>query len=248
MTNQLIYILSKFKKNQFTRFNSCLFILFTFLSWNSYALEINHTYLTFKNEKNIETLRISNDSSVEKSYQVTAYSWTQSSPKKSTIPTSDLFPSPTIFTLPANQSQSVRIGLFASNTSNSVKGYRLVIQQLPSNSLSTVNVQKELKTTYAVSIPVVVFPNKAVQSSWKWQYNKNGDKVLFTNDGGTIIGFKNLTFEPSTGKPYLVKNSPQYVFPGQTVYFPIAKPKSITSVKQTIYDFKKQSTNLISLI
>ncbi|CAH0537225.1 fimbrial biogenesis chaperone [Vibrio marisflavi] len=223
-----------------------LFLIFIFLSPICNALQIDRTSLAYSHNSNIETINIRNNSSEAKSYQASVYVW-QDTNRRHQVKTFDLFPSPTVFTISAHGSQSIRVGLFTKNHSQDVKGYRLEIQQLPQNELMSKNINTGMQVLYSVNIPVVVFPKQPLNTQWHWNYLKNSHQLVFTNTGNSIISFKKCLFTDDHGVTHKPKQRVAYVFPGQTLHISTPADKKITSISQSIYDFKRQTSKTITL-
>ncbi len=76
------------------------------------ALEISPTSLTFNGSSQLQTIHLYNESNKAVTFQATAYLWSLDNNKKVLKSTEDLFPSPSIFTIPPQKSQDLRVGLF----------------------------------------------------------------------------------------------------------------------------------------
>ncbi|MCL9780122.1 fimbria/pilus periplasmic chaperone [Vibrio sp. S4M6] len=214
------------------------------ISFTCNALQLNTTSLTFKNNSKLQTLNLYNESDQPVSFQVVIFKWQVENHSVKKINSEDLFPSPAIFTLPAHESQALRVGLFANNNSKHVETYRIQLKQIPDKASDT-QAKNSINILYNIEFPVFVYPKNPIKTQWNWQ--KTGPQQLtFTNSGESVLSFESISFIDKNG--HHVKEQPRkYILPGVSVSFHVDNSKNIVSVQQKLRDLSSTKSTLVTL-
>lgn len=233
------------KKIQFNIIVSILFVFLSGLPFTCSALEIAPTSLFYKDNSQLKTLRLFNETNQTVQIQATVYKWSLENNKQKLSPTEDLFPSPTIFSIAPQQSLSLRVGLFTQNSSSSVSAYRLDLKELPPKAQQQSG-QNSVNVLYNITLPIFIYPNHPIKDSWKWHKVKKRQEIQFTNTGETVLGFKQLSFIDTNGSKHAIQPK-RYILPGQTVSFRTNPKWNIKSIEQVLNNLKTSSKSKISV-
>ncbi|MCL9779912.1 fimbria/pilus periplasmic chaperone [Vibrio sp. S4M6] len=215
------------------------------LPFSASALELAPTSLEFNNSTPLKTVQLMNDTDKTVTIQAKAYVWTLDKNKQILVPTTDLFPSPTIFKIAPSKEQTIRIGLFVKNTGNKVKTYRIDLKELPTKDDESQHKKvSDIKILYNITFPVFSYPDTKVDNAWHW--NKAKDSVQFTNTGGYVLSLRQLKFINAKGKSHS-ETPVRYILPNQTVSFPVAKDSNVTAVEQTLSNLITTNKSKVTL-
>ena len=126
------------------------------------------------------TLNISNPDATPAVVQVRIFAWDQENGTDRYQPTTEVMASPPIFTLPAGETQVVRVvapGPFPSEE----RSYRLVIDQVPDLSAKAQTIRVPIR----IDLPVFLTPNISMSSRLEWRAEQSGSELIIaaTNTG-----------------------------------------------------------------
>ncbi len=197
--------------------------------------------------KNINILRIQNESSRSIRFQVRLFSWKQTPLGRFLLrPSEDLVYFPRLLTLPGNKTRIIRIGTESPFTKVE-KTYRLLVRELPS-STSPGNAVRLLLN---ISVPVFILPEKQILNGKITYFNLHHRIFSFTfvNHGTVYYVPQNIkvTGLAKNGKPIFYQNiTGWYVLPNETREYQVKIPyskcgkiKVITVKAQTLHMMMK---------
>ena len=164
------------------------------------------------------SLKMTNSDAAPVSVRVTTYAWSQAEGRDVYSPTNAVIVSPPIFTIPAGQTQLVRIGLRNKGGSNA---YRVIFEEIP--------VQKpvggQVQITVRLNLPLYVLPPGGGKPdlSWKAWRGKDGDMVLEGRNRGSLHGQVTRLSASHSGTSQLLSNDMGVVLPGSARQWKIGK-------------------------
>ena len=109
------------------------FLIFSvLLATTGYAsLNISPLRVELSGDHDKDVIRITNQESSTKSYQVEVVSWSQTDEKREVYsPTEDILAVPPLFTMNPGEDQIIRVGLLTDPDSSTEQSYRLFITEL----------------------------------------------------------------------------------------------------------------------
>jgi fimbrial chaperone protein len=163
------------------------------------------------------SVNVRNNDSSPALVQAEAVVWSQVGGEDKLEPTTDLIVSPTVFTLPADGSQLVRVALRGAAEANRELSYRLILQEVPAEASPDF---KGLRVALRLSVPIFVAPNSGKsEPNLEFSASRNADGALMLradNKGtghGRVLSF---TLTPTdVHGPVLQDTVASYVLPGQ---------------------------------
>jgi fimbrial chaperone protein len=195
-----------------------LFILLTGVSVVSAgSFGISPVIVTLSANKQVSEITLNNPGTDPMSVQLEMMAWSQQEGKDVFTPTREVLVNPPIFTVPANGSQLIRLGIRRAPDAQRELSYRLFLQELPSPISSDFQGTLMLMR---VSLPVFILPQVEAKQLLRWQVARtpqNTLKVSLTNDGSAHIKIKNLKLlTPNNLQSWVDQGSFAYVLPGQS--------------------------------
>ena len=195
-----------------------LFILLTGVSAVSAgAFGISPVIVTLSANKQVSEITLKNPSNDPMSVQLEMMAWSHQEGKDVFTPTREVLVNPPIFTVPANGSQLIRLGIRRAPDAQRELSYRLFLQELPSPISSDFQGTLMLMR---VSLPVFILPQVEAKQLLRWQVARTPQgtlKVSLTNDGSAHIKIKNLKLlTPNNVQSWVNQGSFAYVLPGQS--------------------------------
>lgn len=179
------------------------------------ALEIAPIRLNLSAKQAVTSFVVTNRSDVSTIVQIEPKLWIHQNGQEKLEDTRDLLISPPMITIPANSSQTVRVGLRRPPDPHTELSYRIFLQE--------VAVQKPkgegLNILLRIGFPVYVAPIQAVRENLNWQIKSLPDKqyqLALKNQGNVHVLINELKLAPEKGSPvYEKKNLAVYVPPGE---------------------------------
>jgi fimbrial chaperone protein len=162
-------------------------------------------------------LTVRNESEQPVVVQLQTTAWTQNNGKDSTAPTRDLIATPPLFTLPAQGSQIVRLGLRNPQSALAAEqAFRVLLQEVPPPVKPGA---QGITMALRLSIPVFVAPAAAKGPALVWlaQPQRDGDILLrVQNNGDAHSQITQLTLSRGNGgKAVAEVDVVSYVLAGQ---------------------------------
>jgi fimbrial chaperone protein len=158
--------------------------------------------------------------------QADAVRWQREDGRDVDAPTADLILNPPIFTLPAGQTQVVRVGLKQANGTDQEVAYRLVMRELPPAPGERLLVNAQVRVLVSLRLPVYVAPMKVQRDErWTLQTDPQGQAVAEVSNRGNVH-LKVATLRLQDGqRTLLAEQRPgALLFPGETRRFPLRAP------------------------
>ena len=175
-----------------------------------------------------ETVQVQNSTDGPMAVQIRLFAWSQQGGEDVYAPSSDLLVSPSIVSIPAGQTQLVRV-LRKSAASQGEKRFRLVVDQLPDPAKARPGVAQ---TRVRFAIPVFVDRDKAAPAVFAWRLT-DGNLEL-ANTGGAAARVVQIAVKRADGRIVPVEqNSLRYVHGASTIAWPIGKGCSLGKVRIT---------------
>ncbi len=157
------------------------------------------------------TLTLTNRDKQKATIQIRIFAWDQDGTDDHLKATRDMAISPPFVTLPAGETQVVRIVLRKS-VDNKELSYRILIDEIPPP-----DTPGNVKLMLRVSLPVFAEPKQRINAQVQWRAvrnNKGELELVGNNRGGKRARVYNMVVS-SDGKPLQVKqNANPYILPG----------------------------------
>lgn len=191
------------------------------------SLNISPVRVDLSSGHDKDIVRITNQESSAKSYEVEVVAWTQTDEKREVYsPTEDILAVPPLFTLNPGEEQIIRVGMLTNADPNVEKSYRLFITEIASpdtETNTTTGVSMRLQIGVPVFIAPVAMPN--VRLSYI-ESRKIGDQnfLRFRNSGNTHVKVREVRWSGPGTEEETVMAAVGYLLPGKTGYLPVNLP------------------------
>lgn len=163
-----------------------------------------------------ETVQVQNSTDTPMAVQIRLFAWTQQAGEAVYTPSSDLILSPSIVSIPARQTQLVRV-LRKSGASAGEKRFRVVIDQLPDPTKARPGVAQ---TRVRFAIPVFVDRDQAAPAAFAWRVTNGTLEVA--NTGGSSARIVTIALTKPDGSAVTVEqNALRYVHGASAITWPI---------------------------
>jgi fimbrial chaperone protein len=178
------------------------------------SLRVTPLLVEFAPGQSSATVDLENLATAPVALQLRAQAWEQDGPKETFTPTNDLVISPPVVTLPASETQTVRLVLRKRNTAVA-QAYRLFIDEIPPVSTGKAQVVMAL----SISMPVFTIPANNGMPKFKWRIERTPDGKLVavvSNSGGAYGVIRTVTAD-MPGRPAeaaTLQEMLPYVLPG----------------------------------
>lgn len=209
---------SQASESSLTLFAATCFLLFFVAAsffWNQVAsaqsLGVSPIKVELSEDQRVASITVTNSSNAPRSIQVRLYNWAHSGKELLLGETKDIVSSPPIATIPANQSQIIRVGMRMQPDENLEKSYRLILNELPKQSRA--GVIMALK----ISLPVFVKPSEdeaQEKLNWKIEMRNGQPFLLVENKGNGHAKIDTINIDPyawskqeAQGNIYVLPNS-----------------------------------------
>lgn len=165
-------------------------------------------------QERVVALRVTNSGAEAAAIQAELMAWRQQDGEEIHEPSRDVLVTPPIFTVPAGETQIIRIGLRRPPGEDGELSYRLFLQELPAPIPEHF---QGLRVAMRVSLPVFVAPASAVVThdlAWRVRQGRDGTLLLSTlNNGNGHAQITALTVQLPDGRE-LHHSGNTYVLPG----------------------------------
>lgn len=189
------------------------------------GVQVSPVIIEMPAERGITSFRVMNGRDRETSFEAVAYVWTQEDGQNVLTPTNDIVIAPSVFLIPADGHQIVRLALPAQlRGGDQERSYRVMLRELP-NPEEHVN---GFRMVVEMSMPLFVTPNGArgTLSVARDQAAGGEPAVTLTNTGAARL---HLSAAPDA-EP--IDNLPRYLLPGQRITRPYA-PRTLSLLTAT---------------
>lgn len=179
-------------------------------AWAS-TLSVSPIRLVLTPAAPLGTFTVNNEGSLAARAQLTMNAWSQEGGKDILTPTREVLVNPTIFEVPANGRQLVRLGLQAP-AGKTEKSYRLVLDEIPTaEQLRAGTIGVRLR----ISVPLFVPVDGAVADlGWRVSLNGRDARIDISNRGGRHAQILRLKISRASGGALLDTGASIYVLPG----------------------------------
>jgi fimbrial chaperone protein len=165
--------------------------------------------------KTAATVILTNTSPRALSVQIRLFAWSQEAGEDKFAPSTALTVSPSIATLPAGESQIVRLIRNAA-PGTAEQRFRLAVDQLPDPTLSLAGAAE---ARIRFTLPVFLDRSKAAPAQLAWR--QTGTRLELANTGGRTAKVANLIVRTADGRTLtLGKNTLRYVQGGAAIAWP----------------------------
>jgi fimbrial chaperone protein len=166
---------------------------------------------------------VTNTSSEPASIRLRVFSWGQEAGEDHLEPTRELIATPPLFTIPAGESQIVRIGLRRTPLTRVESAFRAIFEEIPGPPPPAGGPALQIKLR--INIPVFYAPRPDLASALSWMISRQDGgqlllKVRNNGDASAILGDLALARGPGEG-PFAEQKNFAYVLPGAERSFPI---------------------------
>ena len=184
---------------------------------NASKIGVSPVRLTLSDNQKIDSLSVRNNGTEPITMQMEVLSWSQREGKAVFAATRELLANPPIFTIPAGNSQLVRVGLRRAPDAQRELAYRVILQELPPPPNPDA---MGMFMTMRISLPVFVLPEIDTKPVLLWQAARTSQgalKISLSNSGNAHIQIKNFKLSLlDSAQPWLTQQSSDYVLAGQS--------------------------------
>jgi len=200
------------------------------------SLDVTPTRVDLTPIDNRQVIELHNNDSSPVLMEVQSFLWTQEDDGQDLLsPTEELLAVPPIFTVPPNDTQTIRLGFRAPPDVSSEQSYRLILTQVPNEA----ELSDGIAVLLRLSLPVFYTPRDAeARPEWSVSIDSVLDtlEVRMTNNGTANQQIRRI-FVMSPDRPDEVlaaTEGARYVLAGSTVYWGIPLGRSISADEITI--------------
>jgi fimbrial chaperone protein len=184
---------------------------------NASKIGVSPVRLTLSDNQKIDSLSVRNNGTEPITMQMEVLSWSQREGEAVFAATRELLANPPIFTIPAGNSQLVRVGLRRAPDAQRELAYRIILQELPPPPNPDA---MGMFMTMHISLPVFVLPEIDTKPVLLWQAARTSQgalKISLSNSGNAHIQIKNFKLSLlDSAQPWLTQQSSDYVLAGQS--------------------------------
>jgi fimbrial chaperone protein len=184
---------------------------------NASKIGVSPVRLTLSDNQKIDSLSVRNNGSEPITMQMEVLSWSQREGKAVFAATRELLANPPIFTIPAGNSQLVRVGLRRAPDAQRELAYRVILEELPPPPNPDA---MGMFMTIRISLPVFVLPEIDTKPVLLWQAARTSQgalKISLSNNGNAHIQIKNFKLSLlDSAQPWLTQQTSDYVLAGQS--------------------------------
>lgn len=139
------------------------------------SFSISPVRLTLSQQSGSEVITVRNDGSETTVVQIEVVKWSQDSNQDHFTPTRELLATPPIFTIPAGDSQIIRVGLRHPSAEPVEQAYRMFLQEVPPPPQPG---SQGLQMALRISMPVFITPAHAIAPKLQWQATRGSDNNI----------------------------------------------------------------------
>lgn len=178
------------------------------------GLNISATSLVLAPTHMAGTIRVTSERNYPDVVQVKVYKWDGGGPTENLQPSDDILGVPTVFTLPPNGSQIVRVALRGPSASTDEQAYRVQVSEVQSQYMPSANIGMLLNLNF----PVFVAPTGQLVRQATWSQQRQGSNLLLTvkNTGNMHLRVRGFTLVDAGGTLVGQNKYDTTVLPGQT--------------------------------
>ena len=174
------------------------------------------------------TVRLTNASGHALPVQARLFAWSQTNGEDVYAPSTELVVSPSITSIPAGQTQIVRV-IRRGAASPGEKRYRLAVDQLPDPALLRPGAAQ---TRIRFTLPVFVDRAKAQPADFAWRIAD--DRIELENRGGATAKVLEVQVKTGDGRAVAVdRNALRYVLGASTIAWPLENGCSLGPLSVT---------------
>ena len=181
------------------------------------TIGVSPVRVTLSDSQKIGSFSVRNEGTEPITMQMEVLSWSQREGKAVFAATRELLANPPIFTIPAGNSQLVRVGLRRAPDAQRELAYRVILQELPPPPNPDA---MGMFMTMRISLPVFVLPEIDTKPVLLWQAARTSQgalKISLSNSGNAHIQIKNFKLSLlDSAQPWLTQQSSDYVLAGQS--------------------------------
>jgi fimbrial chaperone protein len=193
------------------------------------GLNISPLRIEIESTQSGATVLVANRATRALPVQTRLFEWTQEGGEDVYAPSTALTISPSIISIPAGETQIVRLIRKGPATAGE-KRYRLIVDQLPDPTLAH---SGTAEARIRFNVPVFIDRDKAVPESLAWTIGPDGLTAM--NSGGATAKIVRIDAKKANGAPIeLQRNSLRYVMGGSAIFWPVANACSLGPVTITV--------------
>ena len=191
------------------------------------SMNVSPVRVFLSQDNDTDVVRITNNETSAKSYEIEIVAWTQSNEKREVYsPTEDILAVPPLFTLNPGEEQILRVGLLTNVDPDIEKTYRIFVTELASpdgNDTQTAGINMRLQ----VGLPVFVAPLAMPTASLAYVEAKViGDQnfIRFRNSGNTHVKTMEVRYSGPGNDEDVVTPAVGYIHAGKSGFLPVSLP------------------------
>ncbi len=189
------------------------------------TIDVSPVRLDLSDDHDKAVIRIGNQDSAAKSYEVEVVAWSQTDERREVYsPTEDLLAVPPLFTLQPGDEQLVRVGMLKPADAGVERSYRVFITELkpPETQEPT---EPTISMRVQIGIPVFVAPTSLPSATLDYIDSTEVDEQLFLrmkNNGNTHIKISETQFTPMGSDSGSSAAVSIYLLAGESGYVPVS--------------------------
>lgn len=196
---------------------ACSLALLLCLTLPAYAgsFSVSPVRVTLSAGQPVAAMTVHNSEAEPTVVQLELVQWSQQDGQDIYTPTKDLLATPPIFTLPANGSQIIRVGLRKPLAGTQEAAYRIFLHEIPGPPKPGF---QGLQVALKIGVPIFVPPAAAAAPKLRWSARAGDGRQLIIsarNDGNTHVQIANISLSRPDGGGVAVQQLGNYVLPGQ---------------------------------
>lgn len=162
-------------------------------------------------------ITVHNNDSAPLLVQAATLSWTQPAGEESYADTRDILATPTVFTLPPDGDQIVRVALRRGVDTSRELSYRILLSEVPQAAREGFT---GLRVALRLSLPIFIKPAADARADVAWQARRNADGTLLvsaSNKGTAHLQISDFELLFADQQEPTKVTVTRYVLPGSTV-------------------------------
>ena len=198
------------------------------------SFSVNPVRVTLSEDQLTNSLSVRNNGLEPTTVQLEVLSWSQVDGEDVLEPTGEVLATPPVFTIPAEGSQIIRLGLRRPLDPVRELTYRLLIKELPPPPSEKV---EGVRIALHMSLPVFVLPQQPSVPSLAWGARHEGEntiKVSLANDGNIHVKVASLSLARGDGSSLGARQLADYVLAGEDREWPIEVSTPVDGVLQLV--------------
>jgi len=191
------------------------------------SIDVSPVRLDLSDDHDKDVIRIGNQDSATKSYEVEVVAWSQTDERREVYsPTEDLLAVPPLFTLKPGDEQHVRVGMLKPADAGAERSYRVFITELKPSEMEAPT-ESTISMRVQIGVPVFVAPSSLPSATLDYVDSTEAGEQLYLrmrNNGNTHIKISEIQFTPVGSD---ISNSTAvsiYLLAGESGYVPVTIP------------------------